>query len=56
MALIKCPECGSFKSDSARRCPHCGAKKPYTPWKQNLIAVFLIATVALIVYSISQSV
>jgi hypothetical protein len=28
MALIKCNECSSAVSDSAEKCPHCGAKVP----------------------------
>ena len=43
MALIECHECGEPISDEAKRCPHCGAKKPYVRWKQNLLAIVLIA-------------
>ena len=28
MALIKCYECGKEISDTADKCPHCGAPKP----------------------------
>ena len=34
MPLIDCYECGQPKSDTAKTCPHCGAKKP-SAWEQN---------------------
>jgi len=31
MALIECPDCGSFISDKAENCPHCGLPAAYFP-------------------------
>ena len=50
MALIDCHECGNPKSDQAKRCPHCGARKPYVRWKQNLLATVLIGAVLLVAF------
>jgi uncharacterized paraquat-inducible protein A len=44
MALVECHECGQPKSDTAKVCPHCGVKT-YFLWKQNSLAVAVIAAV-----------
>jgi len=43
VALIKCRECGQQVSDSALKCPHCGA--PATP-KRVLVATAMAAVLA----------
>jgi RNA polymerase subunit RPABC4/transcription elongation factor Spt4 len=53
MALIDCHECRTPISSTAKACPHCGAKKPYVLWQQNLLAIALVITVALLAYYIS---
>lgn len=39
MAMVKCREYGEMKSNSAGRCPHCGARRDYG----NLGWVLIIA-------------
>lgn len=39
MALIKCPECGSFISDKAEKCPHCGLPSSYFPTVEQSASV-----------------
>ena len=46
MALKQCPECKQEVSQSAKRCPHCGFKKP--PAVSPVFATFLILVVCLI--------
>ena len=45
MAMIKCNECGKEISDTAKACPHCGAKVPRPsiwPWVVGVpFALFL---------------
>jgi ribosomal protein L37E len=49
MAMIPCRECGKMKSDSAGRCPHCGARHDYRSYAWALIiAIALAALMALI--------
>lgn len=47
MALIKCLECGKEMSNSAKNCPHCGAKPPYKP-----SLAFILITGLLVVFAI----
>ena len=43
MALVNCPECNAAISDSAGRCPACGAVQRHHPL---LIAFALVALIA----------
>jgi hypothetical protein len=52
MAIVSRHECGQPKSDTAKACPHCGARRPYTLWKQNLLALILIPVFILIAFVI----
>lgn len=52
MALIKCKECGTEVSDSAKNCPKCGAP---TPKKTSLLTWFALFLFLLIGYSMSKS-
>ena len=48
MALIKCHECGKEISDTAKNCPHCGAKKKNKTLKRALYvlgALWVLGTV-----------
>jgi RNA polymerase subunit RPABC4/transcription elongation factor Spt4 len=45
MALINCHECETPISNTAKACPHCGAKKPKVRWRENLLAVVIIVFV-----------
>lgn len=42
MALIKCPECGGQVSNTAGKCPHCGAKTP----KKTSLVTWVVAGIA----------
>jgi RNA polymerase subunit RPABC4/transcription elongation factor Spt4 len=53
MALINCHECGTPISNTAKACPHCGAKKPKVRWRENLIAVVIIAVFFIVLFSIN---
>ena len=46
--MIKCHECGEMKSDSAGRCPHCGARHDYHGYAWLLVISVVIAAVAMI--------
>ena len=50
MALVKCKECGSEISDSAKLCPQCGFKPPKTKWwlwgpVLLVVGVFILAAI-----------
>lgn len=51
MALIKCKECGKDVSDSAGKCPHCGAKvnKPIGKlgWALVIFTTFIVVQCSL---------
>ena len=46
MPMIKCHECGELKSDTAGKCPHCGAAHNYGGYAWLLAAVVMIAVIA----------
>ena len=42
MAIIKCPECGSDRSNDSANCPQCGAKSQNKlDWKRKVLALVL---------------
>jgi len=45
--LLKCRDCGTLVSKSAKRCPHCGASEPWKA-KSNIIAEYVIASIIFI--------
>lgn len=47
--MIKCRECGQMKSDSAGRCPHCGASHDYGGYAWGLIIVIAIGGLVLMI-------
>lgn len=49
MALIKCSECGNEISDTADRCPHCGAK-PHRKMGCGCWAIIIIVGFFLLAY------
>lgn len=57
MALIQCSECKQQVSDSAKTCPHCGAKVPQsnTAVKFFVVIVGLCVLLAIIYGSLSQT-
>lgn len=49
MAMVKCRECGEMKSETAGRCPHCGARHDYGSYAWALIiAIGLAALMSMI--------
>lgn len=52
MAIVKCKECSGSVSDTASRCPHCGAKRSAkttrTTW---LVAAFILITISSLIIS-----
>lgn len=54
MALKKCKECGKEISDSAKACPHCGAKSTATKIQElgcamTLLPIFIVLLLLIIV-------
>ena len=43
MALIVCKECAKEFSTDAKRCPHCGAKKPAPKSRLGILLLILLA-------------
>lgn len=50
MALKKCRECGDNVSSSAKTCPHCGIKKPYTSPSGCFIFIFAVGFATYMTY------
>jgi uncharacterized paraquat-inducible protein A len=49
--LINCHECGVSMSDTAAKCPHCGAPKPMSQ-DDKALKVFILFITGLVIYYI----
>ena len=58
MAMIRCLECGNQMSDSANKCPHCGANKwqsaGYTVAQKIGLAVLFLMGGAVMTYGMAN--
>lgn len=50
MAMTTCKECKKEVSDSAKTCPHCGAKKPGERWWHALFGLVIMIAIGTWVY------
>jgi|GEM_PF-4606256 len=52
MKLIKCKDCGQMKSQTAGRCPHCGARHDYGSYAWAFVLACGVAAIMEIIFSI----
>jgi len=54
MSLEKCPDCSRDISSSARKCPHCGAVRPWRVQPGTLMLFVALIVLGLLVLALSQ--
>lgn len=51
MAIAKCRECKKEVSTSAETCPHCGAKKPVSELKEQILGFIMLIGIVLAIWN-----